>query len=149
MAKPLKEKVKIFEVAISLQEISPINILAKVQHMTCTRSSLLGFSGGSVVNNLPEEDRFGPWSGKIPHMVEQLSPRTTPTEPVFYGPGATTTSAPVPGAHALQQGEPLQWGAHALQLDSTTQLEKSLSATKTQDSQNKWIKLFLQKIMMV
>ena len=27
---------------------------------------------------------FEPWSGKIPHATEQLSPCTTTTEPVLY-----------------------------------------------------------------
>ena len=27
-----------------------------------------------------EEDRFDPWSGKIPHTTEQLSPYITATE---------------------------------------------------------------------
>ena len=30
--------------------------------------------------------RFKPWSGKIPHVVEQLSPCTTATEPVHLEP---------------------------------------------------------------
>ena len=46
-------------------------------------------SGGlpwwSVVKNPPAsaEDRFDPWSGKIPRAKEQLSPRATTTEPVL------------------------------------------------------------------
>ena len=34
---------------------------------------------------------FEPWSGKIPHAAEQLSPCTTTTEPALYSPWATTT----------------------------------------------------------
>ena len=34
--------------------------------------------------------RFHPWSGKIPHAVEQLSPHITAIEPVFQSPGAAT-----------------------------------------------------------
>ena len=37
-----------------------------------------------------------PWSRKIPHVLEQLSP------------GSTTTEARVPGARVLQQEKPLQ-----------------------------------------
>ena len=35
--------------------------------------------------------RFDPWSGKIPHNVEQPSPCIAITEPVLWGPGAATT----------------------------------------------------------
>ena len=52
---------------------------------TTVNNLILGFSGGSVVKNLPAnaEARFDPWSGKIPHAVEQLSLCTTATEPVL------------------------------------------------------------------
>ena len=45
---------------------------------------LLDFPGGSVVKNPPASagDRFKPWSGKIPHATEQLSPQATTMEPV-------------------------------------------------------------------
>ena len=36
-----------------------------------------GFPGGAVVHG------FKPWSGKIPHTAEQLSPCTTTTEPAL------------------------------------------------------------------
>ena len=43
------------------------------------------FPGGTVVKNLPanagDMDGFNPWSGKIPHAAEQLSPCATTTEP--------------------------------------------------------------------
>ena len=52
--------------------------------------------------------RFKPWSGKIPHAAEQLSPCTTTTEPAFWSPQATTTEARAPRARALQQEKPLQ-----------------------------------------
>ena len=42
-----------------------------------------------------EGDRFSPWSGKMLHATEQLSPR------------ATTTKACMPEAHAPQQEEPV------------------------------------------
>ena len=41
-----------------------------------------GFPGGSVVKNLPA-NAGEPWSGKIPHAAEQLSPCATTTEPVL------------------------------------------------------------------
>ena len=36
---------------------------------------------------------FNPWSGKIPHAVEQLSPWATATEPVLESPGIGTTES--------------------------------------------------------
>ena len=33
---------------------------------------------------------FDPWSGKIPHTSEELSPCATTTEPVLWSPGAAT-----------------------------------------------------------
>ena len=45
-----------------------------------------GFPGGSVVKTLPGQCRrqvFNPWSGKIPHTSEQLSPWATTTEAVL------------------------------------------------------------------
>ena len=36
--------------------------------------NLLGFPGGAVVKNLPANAGFEPWSGKIPHAAERLSP---------------------------------------------------------------------------
>ena len=45
-----------------------------------------GFPGGTVVKNPPanaEDIGFEPWSGKIPHAAEQLSPYATTTEPVL------------------------------------------------------------------
>ena len=50
--------------------------------------------GGSVVKNPPAKSRkhgFEPWSGKMPHALEQLSPRTATIESVFWNPGATAT----------------------------------------------------------
>ena len=45
-----------------------------------------GFPGGAVLENPPAnagDIRFHPWSGKIPHAAEQLSPCTTSTERAF------------------------------------------------------------------
>ena len=55
------------------------------------KSLQLDFPGGSVVKNLPSNagDRFNPWSGKIPHAVEQLSPFTATVQL-----GTTTMESP-------------------------------------------------------
>ena len=58
--------------------------------------------------------RFDPWSGKIPHAAEQLSPCATTTEPVcsrphmlkLLSPRAATTKARAPRARAPQQEKP-------------------------------------------
>ena len=47
---------------------------------------LRDFPGGTVVRNPPANaggHGFEPWSRKIPHAAEQLSPCTTTTEPAF------------------------------------------------------------------
>ena len=41
---------------------------------------------------------FSPWSGKIPHVVEQLSLSTTAIEAVLQSPGVTTTEALAPSS---------------------------------------------------
>ena len=59
----------------------------------------MDFPGGALVKNPPANaggHGFEPWSGKIPHAAEQLSPR------------ATTTEAHVPRARAPQQEKPPQ-----------------------------------------
>ena len=58
------------------------------------RTQVLDFPGGAVVKNPPAnagDIGSEPWSGKIPHAAEQLSPCATTTEPAFYSPQATTT----------------------------------------------------------
>ncbi|KAM9079980.1 asparaginyl-tRNA synthetase isoform 2-T2 [Megaptera novaeangliae] len=59
--------------------------------------------------------RFEPWSRKIPHATEQLSPCDTTTEPVLYSLCATTTEAHAPRAHAAQREKPPQREACAPQ----------------------------------
>ena len=59
---------------------------------------------------------FHPLSQRIPHASGQLSPCATTTEPAS------------PGTHALQQEKPLQWEAHAQQLQMSPhslQVEKA------------------------
>ena len=70
--------------------------------------------------------RFEPWSGKIPHAVEQLSLCATTTEPALYSPRATTTVARAPRARAPQQEKPLQWEAHALQQRPNATINKKV-----------------------
>ena len=65
-------------------------------------------------------------SGKIPHPAEQLSPCTTTTEPTCLK------------AHDSRQEKPLQWEAHALQLERPWLAVTSASlctAMRTQHSQ--------------
>ena len=38
------------------------------------KTLLWGFPGGAVVKNPPANAGFKPWSRKIPHPAEQLSP---------------------------------------------------------------------------
>ena len=52
---------------------------------------------------------FDPWSGKIPHPVEQLSLYIATTEPVLQGTQAAAAEAHVPRACASQEKKPLQW----------------------------------------
>ena len=51
---------------------------------------------------------FEPWSGRIPHSAEQLSPCATTAESALWSPQAITTEALVPRACALQQEKPPQ-----------------------------------------
>ena len=69
------------------------------------------YPGGAVVKNPPAnagDTGSSPWSGKIPHAVQQLSLCTTTTEPALYSLQATTTEACAPRARAPQQEKPLQ-----------------------------------------
>ena len=57
--------------------------------------------------------QFDPYSGKIPHASEQLSPCTTAADSRAFE--LQLTEARVPRAHAPQQEKPSQWEAHTLQ----------------------------------
>ena len=57
---------------------------------------------------------FGPWSGRILHAAEQLSPYTA------------TTEAPELEACALQQEKPPQWEAHALYQGPSTAVNRGI-----------------------
>ena len=52
-----------------------------------SRMLVKGFPRGAVVENPPvnagDTGSFEPWSGKIPHAAEQLSPCATTTEPAL------------------------------------------------------------------
>ena len=80
-----------------------------------------------------------PWSRKIPHATEQLSPQATTTEPVLQSLG-TASGACVPQSPAPHE-EKLLWGeACALQLDSSPrslQLEKTASSKDPAQPKNK------------
>ena len=52
--------------------------------------------------------RFDPWSGRIPHAAEQLSPFATAAVPALWSPRAETAEARVPGACAPWQEKPPQ-----------------------------------------
>ena len=56
------------------------------------------FPGAPVVKSCLPID---PWSGKIPHTTEQLSPCTTATEPALQSPGPADR-----GAQALHLRKP-------------------------------------------
>ena len=61
----------------------------------------MDFPGGAVVRNPPDnagDMGFEPWTGKIPHVTEQLSPRA----PQILSPRATTTEARAGRAHPPQ-----------------------------------------------
>ena len=66
-----------------------------------------------------QETRVSPWSGKIPHVMEQLSLWATTTEPGLQSLGAPTAEPTYPRARALKQEKPPQWEAHAPQLGSS------------------------------
>ena len=71
---------------------------------------------------------FDPWSGKIPHAVEQLSLCTTTTEPErhnYWSPCTTTTEA-----HAPQLLKPAYPRAFALQKREATTMRSLRTSTK-------------------
>ena len=59
--------------------------------------------------------RFDPWSGKIPHATEKLSPWAIAPEPVLQSPRATASVPRCPRACAPQQEKLLQREAHVPQ----------------------------------
>lgn len=58
-------------------------LLSDVNPWTLRIVKARDFPGSSVVKNLCANAGFNPWSRKIPHVSEQLSPITAITEPVL------------------------------------------------------------------
>ena len=56
---------------------------------------------------------------EAPTCAKHLSPCTTTTEPVLWGPGTATTKPTHDKAWALQWEKPPQWEVHASQLESS------------------------------
>ena len=92
--------------------------------------------------------RFHPWSGKIPHAVEQLSPHTTALEPALQSPGAATAELTRCNCWSLQaegpcpaSGEPAaRRSLHVPKREQPplpTTRESPCVATKTQCSHEK------------
>ena len=68
------------------QRAKPLQLLAEfITTPPCLTTSPLDFPGGSVVKNLPANagDRLNPWTRKIAHTGERLSPCATTIEPVL------------------------------------------------------------------
>ena len=95
---------------------------------------------------------FYPWSGRIPHALEQLSPVPQQLSLCSRAWGLQLLKPECPRARGPQE-KPLQWEAHASQLESSPgspQLEKSpCTATKTQHSQTQINTLFLKYFLKV
>ena len=121
---------------LSNQGRSEVHGIKRSQKWKCE-----GFPGGSVVKkplaNAGERSHF--LIQEDPHASEQLSPCATTIEPVLWSPGASPTEPACCNnqsshrVHAPQQEKPLQWEAHAPQLESSPlslQLEKSLNGNK-------------------
>ena len=76
---------------------------------------------------------FNPWSRKISHAAEQLSPHTITTEPVLKAWELQLLRPTYPRTHAVQQEKPLQWETLTLQLESSPcspQLDQSPDSSK-------------------
>ena len=86
--------------------------------------------------------RLNPWSGKIPHVAEQLSPHSRLQELQVVIQHAATTEAHASRVCAPQQEKPLPWEAHAPQwrvapLSATR--ENPRAAMKTGTTKTKYI----------
>ena len=62
-----------------------------LRHCSKTRKSGFLWLSGKEFTCQCRRQGFNPWPGKIPDVLEQLSPCTTSTEPGLWSPGATTT----------------------------------------------------------
>ena len=77
--------------------------------------------------------RFDPWSGKIPHGVEQLSLCATTAEPVLQSPGAPTTGPTCLNHWSLSAREPVLRNKRSLRNEKPThrnEEQPSLAATR-------------------
>ena len=73
----------LYSVSLQLQGYTSQGDFCFSNHM---KNRYQGFLGGSVVKYPPSnagDTGFDPWSGKIPHVMEQLSPWATAIEPVL------------------------------------------------------------------
>ena len=83
---------------------------------------------------------FDPWSGRFPHVVEQLSPMchnywASTLEPVshnYWVPVLQLLKPTAPTAHALQQEKLPQWEAHAPQRRTAPTCSKLKKAQEQQ-----------------
>ena len=76
---------------------------------------------------------FDPWSRKIPHAVEQLSPWATTTEPVLWSPEAVTTEACMPyrPGSAIREATAMKSPCTAMKSrPCSPQVEKSLPSNE-------------------
>ena len=100
-----------------------------------------GFPGGSVVKHAPAGGGFRPWSGKIPPAAEQLSLRTTSTEPVFSAREPQLSSCCPTAAEARAPWSVCCAATRATAARSAHHSQReSRAATKTQHSRNKQVK---------
>ena len=91
------------QLSAKLAPLSLSNVWSKVSFQ-----GILWWLSGKESTCQPRRLRFDPWSGKIPHAAEQLSPQVTAIEPMLYSLRPTTTEACVPRACAPQQKKPSQ-----------------------------------------
>ena len=75
--------------------------------------------------------RFDPWSRRIPHASEQLSPCATALEPLLWSPGAATTESSCCACWSLHAPEPVVYNKGAATVGSlhTTARERPPLAT--------------------
>ena len=96
---------------------------------------------------------FYPWSGRIPHAMEQLSPRVTSMEPVLYRVQELQLLKPWHLELMLpnlpnKRSHCAQWEARALQLESSPQLtitRESMQQQRPSTAKNKCINNIFQK----
>ena len=86
-----------------------VNSILKIQIKKEKKKNFTGFPwwlSGKESTSQCRRYGFDPWSGKIPHVVEQPSFYAATTEPVLWSLGAATTEAHEPRACGLQQEKP-------------------------------------------